>query len=377
MDYFLELLKAEDPQAYKKIAEQGILLGHPVTINGQTHRPDNGIAYHSTIKMFDHTKDPLAQAHEAAKGLHYPAIDPKKTHIEPAVLKDRFGNDTYAIKLLGEHQKHFVENRKKLSQYGYPGHSPDHPVHITVDKKTFDNVFAKKPKTAHEAGIEFGPAQLRHGHKVIDTFHPPKQHEEYEKLAASEQDLGDPLEKGALKNLGTALGAAAAVAVGTPGQSMAPVNNDIAHQQTIPAYSSQKMLHTIAQVESSNGKQMDHHALGGMHHGEKAYGKYGLTPAIIRDTVGLSADLKAKHKKALMLHGQDLHHYMQDHPELEDQVASRHLARLEHHFGHDPSAIGYAWLEGIKGTYRAQKEHKNISHHWHVKKINDAYNKGK
>ena len=47
------LQKKEDPEAYKKLAQTGFILAHPVKIAGKNKRPDNGIDYHSTIKFFD------------------------------------------------------------------------------------------------------------------------------------------------------------------------------------------------------------------------------------------------------------------------------------------------------------------------------------
>src|SRR5581483_590951 len=183
----LDLVKAENPEAYKKIAEKGLMLAYPATIRGKTHRPDIGMRYHTTIKMFDSDKETPESVSGHVEKLDYPSIDPRKVRVSPAVLKDRFGNDTYAIKLQGEHESHIQENRKKLQQFGYPGHKIDHPSHITVDKKTFDEVFAKKPTTAHEAGITWGPAELRAGHKVLDIYH--SKEESHEKLAASEKHL--------------------------------------------------------------------------------------------------------------------------------------------------------------------------------------------
>ena len=67
--------------------------------------------------------------------------------------------------------------------------------------------------------------------------------------------------------------------------------------------------------------------------------------------------------------------YMTNHPDLENQIASRHYDRLSTHFGHDPAKIGFAWLNGITGAKRAIRSNKNIKNHWHVKKILKEYNK--
>jgi hypothetical protein len=91
----------------------------------------------------------------------------------------------------------------------------------------------------------------------------------------------------------------------------------------------------------------------------------------------MNPDLKHQHGKLASLHGDDVRRYMEDNPGLEDAIASKHLARLEHHFGKDPATLGYAWLNGVSGTYKAKKENKDINNHWHARKIRDAYSKVK
>jgi hypothetical protein len=371
---FLELMiKAEDPEAYKKLAEKGIMVGFPVTIDGQTHRADNGIGYHSTVKFFDPEKDTTDQVHEIASKLPLNPPDPKKTRIEPGVFKDRMGNDVYVLKLHGEHADQIKEHNSKFSHMGFPA-TFQYTPHVSVDKATWQRIVDSKAETAHDAGIKFHPAELKQGHTTVKQYAPPKQQVE-EDLAASEKAELESLEKGTLANIGAAAAIATAVAGGTIKEAtpslMDPAQQ---HQQHAMSYSSKRMLSTIASVESSGGKFTHHRQLSGpIHDGERAYGKYGLTPAVIRETIRLNPELKQKHGKAALLQGDDMHRYMQDNPQLEDKVAARHLARLEHHFGHNPEKIGYAWLQGITGTHKAVKEGKDISSHWHVSKIKDHY----
>lgn len=368
----LVLLKAENPEAYKKLAEQGIMVAHPVSIKGQFNRPDIGIPYHSTVKFFDPEKDTTTGIHDVARGLKFTPPDPQKTAIEPGVFKDRLGNDVYVVKLHGEHAEGIKENNAKFSHMGFPS-TYEFTPHISVDKHTWDTIVDSGAKTAHEAGIDFGHAQLRQGHKILTTYkhgHPVKTSSE-DKLAASEIMPGEQLSKG-LKQIASAAAIASVIGLATPTPEAVPAVH--LHQQS--QYSRQKMLRTISSVESSGGKFANHRMLGGMHHGDTAFGKYGLTPIVIRETVRMNPELKHKYGKVQSLEGQDLKHFMQDNPGLEDKVADKHLARLEHHFGQDPAKIGYAWLEGITGTYKAGKENKDIQDHWHVKKIKAAYSKG-
>jgi len=363
------LTKNESAAAYKKYAETGMGLMFPVRIGGKTHMSDTGIPYHSTIKLFDTSKDKPEHAHEVASRLSMNPPDSKEVHLEPATLKSRDGHVLHVIKLHGPHADVIKEHHGAFSHLGYQEKYQFAP-HITVDKPTWDHIVNSGHKTAHDAGIQFMPAELRHGHKVVSSYKPKvaapaggDAHKE-DKLAASED-----LQKGAIRNIGIAAVMGAALATSTPAKTPT-------HQAS--QYSSQKMLSAIAHVESSGGRNTKHAAGGGAIHGaEHAYGKFGLMPETIRETIGMHRDLSAKHGKATMLRGKDLHHYMQDNPGLEDVVATKHLKRLEHHFGRKPADIGYSWLQGVSGTYKAKRNNVDTDSHWHAKKVKDAYLKGK
>jgi hypothetical protein len=140
-----------------------------------------------------------------------------------------------------------------------------------------------------------------------------------------------------------------------------------------------RILNSIMDVESSGGKDTKHAKLPkeSIHQGERAYGKYGLTPVIIRATIAKNPDLHKEHAAATKLMGDKMHDYMNKHPDLEHQIASKHYDRLVKQFGDNPDKIGYAWLNGITGTWKAIKEKRPLKHHWHVKKILNAYEKRK
>lgn len=164
------LSKSEDPAGYAKLANEGILLGYPVKINGQHARPDNGIHYHSSIKFFDPSKDHLHSIHELAQHLPLNPPDAKNTQIEPGQFKDRLGNDVYVLKMKGNSADKIKEHNGKFAHMGFPANF-EYTPHISVDKATHDKIKASGAKTAHEAGIEFGPAQLKKGPKVVKTYH--------------------------------------------------------------------------------------------------------------------------------------------------------------------------------------------------------------
>ena len=137
----------------------------------------------------------------------------------------------------------------------------------------------------------------------------------------------------------------------------------------------ERILGAISDVESSGGKNTKHARLpaNSIHRGERAYGKFGITPVIIRETIKANPKTFAEHSKAMNMRGSDIHNYMDAHPELEGKIASTHYDRLAKVFGHDPEKIARAWIGGITGTKNAIKKGENISKHWHVIKVKSAY----
>lgn len=215
--------------------------------------------------------------------------------------------------------------------------------------------------------------------EILDGEMTPPAEAAFDKLNMTKNE--EPLQKGAMKNAGIALGMAGALA-GSPSHTATPVQSASRAPASIqkpmaPIYDHHKMLNTISQVESSGGKDTNHGIGGGPIHGnERAFGKYGLMPQTIREVIKGNKDLKSKYAKALALKGDTFNKFMADHKGLEDQIADRHLAHLEKHFGKDPDMLGYAWLEGIHGAHKAKDKGIDIKNHWHVKKIRDAYGKG-
>lgn len=165
--------------------------------------------------------------------------------------------------------------------------------------------------------------------------------------------------------------------------AVAPIEQQVKKISAKPAAKpnpeKERILSSIMDVESSNNKDRHHDRTpqNSMHRGDRAYGAYGLMPITIRETIKKHPDLMQKHGKAVPLQGSDLHNYMDKHPELEKEVASRHYDRLARVFGHSPAKISYAWLNGITGTKNDLKEKKDIDSHWHVEKIKNAYEKRK
>ncbi len=194
------LKKAENPDQYAKLANEGLMLAYPVKIQGQEHRPDNNIMYHSTIKYFDPQKDHPHAVHNLAQHLPLNPPDAKNTQIGFDTFKDRFGNDVHTIVLSGNSAEKLKEHNGKFAGMGYPSQFAWTP-HISVDKATYDTIKASGAKTAHEAGIEFGPAVLKKGPQTLKTYHhepdstEPKIPDESDMTAKVTADSGEGLEK--------------------------------------------------------------------------------------------------------------------------------------------------------------------------------------
>lgn len=427
--YLSNLIKAEDPAGYAKLANEGVMIGYPVKINGQHRRPDNGVGYHSTVKFFDPAKDHPHSIHALARHLPLNPPDAKNTQIKFDTFKDRLGNDVHVASLHGNSANKIKEHNGKFAHMGFPAKF-EYTPHISLDKDTWQKMKDSGAKTAHEAGIEFGHAELKRGPKTLKTY--IHSHDSTEPVVPDEGDMtakmnvsktamgksedivgkkplmkpyvseaqrrwahtssgkealggesgvhewdeatkgkklpervSKPLEKGALKSAGMALGMAGALAATPhPGSTV----------EQGSGYDHHKMLDAISQVESSGGKNTNHKALS---NGEHAYGKYGLTTNTIHDTIKANPDLKAKHAKALALKGDTVHRYMHDNQGLEDTIADRHLTHLEGHFGNNLNELGTAWLNGVRGTNKAKQAGKDLSNHQYAKKIKENYGRGK
>lgn len=205
------------------------------------------------------------------------------------------------------------------------------------------------------------------------SFYTEKAQESVEK-----GELGDKLKTGAI---GLAVAASTALAptqIDVKSEIKKPTSQVQIHSAK-PDQEKERILASIMDVESSGGKNVEHEAPhpGTMHGQERAYGKYGLMPITIRETIKRNANLMNKYNQAVNLNGSDLHNFMDKNPGLEDKIARAHYDRLSKHFGNDPVKIARAWIGGITGTKKAIKSGEDISKHWHVVKVKRAYDQRK
>ncbi len=340
-------------QSYKEEAHKGCDLLFRVKIKGRSNLVDD-IPLHMSIKIFKNQSEfSLKELSDRVEELGICSPDPKDLTFEPIIFEaERTKLKYYMLKVHGMNKK-FKELYNKYSNVGNV--YKNFMMHITIDKELYDD--------AKKNGIK--PEDIEFSHLILEAG-----------AGNTVKDFGksESLEKG-LKHIGAAVAVAGAMLSGPSVDHGKPANPPKVSQNA--PYSRQRMLNTIASVESQHGKYRNHAAAGGVHLGERAIGKYGLMPMTIRETISMHPDLKRKHAQATKLRGDDMRRYVEDNPGLEDAIANKHIQRLEHHFGSNVSQLGYAWLNGIGGTYKAQKENRNIEDHWHVKKIKDAWTKEK
>lgn len=155
-------------QAYKKLASFGICLMFPVSIMSEMRRPDIETSYHLSLKVFDSEKDNLKEIKEIVSNLKLNPPNPKNIKLEFSTLPGRNGHTYHAINLHGHEVENLSKHFNKFSHMGFNQHKEFHP-HIVVDEETWNYLNTKKFKTAHDAGIQFFPAELKNGEKILYT----------------------------------------------------------------------------------------------------------------------------------------------------------------------------------------------------------------
>lgn len=143
-------------------------------------------------------------------------------------------------------------------------------------------------------------------------------------------------------------------------------------------YFPEDMLDRLAQIETSGGKNLNHPVITNPrseHYGMKAVGTYGLMPKTIANLVSRDRHNPAYEelKPYLALENPDdpidnesLDRIIKEKPELERQLASALLKRVERNVGGDPMLGAVAWHAGtslgpqrIKGLLKAKTNRGN------------------
>jgi hypothetical protein len=327
---------------YRKKAMIGGDVLFKVNIKGRAMlTPD--IPLHMSLKVFDaKQKMDLDEIKKKVHELEICRPDPKKLKFHTKIHYSKASDTEYFMLMVDGCPPSYKKFYDEMDGVQYDTYF----MHVTIDKPLYDQI--NKEGLAPE-DVYFENLSVEKG--AGNTIY------EFEDL-----DLA--------KSFKTKAAGAMIAASSMISQPTAPKAMEMKAPVAASAYDSGRMLRSIASVESSSGKNTNHAPLAS---GESAYGKYGLTPDVIRETIHLQPKLKAKYEKATMLHGPELHKYMNDNPGLEDSIAQSHLKRLEKHFGQDPQKIGFSWNQGIRGTYKAMKNKQDIKIHPYVQKITTNY----
>ncbi len=137
-------------------------------------------------------------------------------------------------------------------------------------------------------------------------------------------------------------------------------------------------LNTIAQIESSGGKDFNHSTMqSGIHAGEAAMGRFGLMPNTLRE-IAVRAKREGKlndqMKSAIDIEdSQKLKELIESNPEIERMFAEQLAQRVLKKFP-DSEQAAYSWNQGHNLTPEAvqKRDYKNSDY---VKKFNNLRNK--
>lgn len=160
------LNKSDD---YAKKASSNIILLHPASINGKTHR-ENGIPMHMTVKTFgDKSKTDSKQVEKHLENFSIPqSVDANKMLFMPHVFSAPNG-ETHHVLLVYGAPNHIDKIRNASEKYG--PYIKNFLPHITVDKSDWDKFNKMGPiLTADKIGLQIHPAELRSGSQVLKRY---------------------------------------------------------------------------------------------------------------------------------------------------------------------------------------------------------------
>jgi len=127
-------------------------------------------------------------------------------------------------------------------------------------------------------------------------------------------------------------------------------------------------LRRISMIESSGGKNKNHEMTTvGVNAGHTAGGSTGLMPITIAETVAKTPELKAKYQHLLSMKPDQVTAAINQHPDMETDIANHHWKRLSNVFRNDRPRMAFAWRNGITAAKNATSE--QISNHPYVQKF--------
>lgn len=139
-----------------------------------------------------------------------------------------------------------------------------------------------------------------------------------------------------------------------------------------PIQEKNKIMHAIAVIESNDGKNVNHII---MSNNSFAIGKYALMPSTIKHILKTNNEF-IEYKYLLKMSNIQLKKYINKNHVLNEKLAYSYYDIVTNLIKtKDPIYVSYAWLNGPHKTIKMIKQKKNISQHWHVKKMLIAYSK--
>jgi len=131
-----------------------------------------------------------------------------------------------------------------------------------------------------------------------------------------------------------------------------------------------RMLDTIAQIESSGGKNFNHAQIkSGMHTGTSAIGTYGLMPNTIQEIANrkrMAGELTPELEQVSKLPPDKMKQTLEANPDLEKAFARKLASEVLKKQPNDEMAA-YSWFQGHNKTPQQIKE-ENYQDHDYVKK---------
>lgn len=163
---FNSLIKSDE---YAKKASTGVILLHPVTINGKTHR-ENGIPLHMTVKTFGQSNEVNpAEVEKHLENFSIPkSIDANKMYFMPHVFSGP-NNQVHHVLLVYGAPNHIDQIRKGSEKYGQ--YIKNFLPHIAIDKEDWEKFNKIGPiLPADKVGIKMHAAELRSGPQVLKRY---------------------------------------------------------------------------------------------------------------------------------------------------------------------------------------------------------------
>ena len=111
-----------------------------------------------------------------------------------------------------------------------------------------------------------------------------------------------------------------------------------------------QFLEKIAELESSSGKNLEHKTMqSGIHKGTSAIGRYGMMPNTVDEVIRRATrtgDPSVEMQKLSAMSPDEKKLYLQQNPELENQLAESLAGHVLEKQGGDEEKAAYSWLYG-------------------------------